>query len=912
MNMAGTDSEFWQALDDGATVVTANARLARDLRRDYDLRRRGRGDQWWPAADILDWNAWLRRTWDEAVRRGEAPAAVLLSAAQEHFVWERIIDADAGARGLFQIPATAAAAASAYELASAWRLPLNRTDCEGFEDAAAFIRWAAAYEDTLERRIWRCEAQIPGELTLIFQERRMPFPSRLFYAGFDEATPSEQRLMDALSQVGCRIEAAPIKAPESPRRVRVAVPDAAAELDAAAAWARERVASNPDARIGIVLPELDRRVAAVERAFEDALHASFEPVQDNRRPVFHISAGSRFDHTPVIAAAFQCLGLGLRALSVAQAGLLLRSPFLRGAQAEAGARALLDAELRRRGLAEVSPAELARLSSREDAEGRPRPYACPVLARSLRGWRRAGERMPSRQLPSLWSRTFSKLLRLNGWPGDRTLSSAEYQAIRRWNELLSEFAALDLIAERFSYSDALARLRRMASQARFGPADEHAPVQILGMLEAAGATFDHLWIAGLDDRAWPAPPRPNPFLPLPLQRRLGLPHSSAERELGYARRVLERLFESAPDVVASHSKREGDTDLRPSPLILELAEAEPLAPRTSMAVLLRSAGAGLERIEDRNGPPVEPGSPMRGGMAILERQAACPFSAFAQFRLNAQPLEEPGPGLSPQERGMIVHAALENFWREVRTLDALLACTPEQRAETIARAVSAAVESKVKGRGAASSKRLMVLERRRVERLVGRWLDVEARRTPFMVIEREEPRRVEAGGLAADVRVDRVDQLPDGREIVIDYKTGVSSPSAWESERPDAPQLPLYASKRQSDFAAVLFAQLAPADLRFKGLGESAGVPGCTEYSRSAPGKSARDTLADHIAQWGEIIDALGAEFCAGRAAVAPKDPGKCRNCAFPALCRVAELEAAIQDDATGDYGEAVADGGRS
>ncbi len=898
MNMAEMGSEFWQALESGATLVTANARLARDLRRAYDVRRSEAGDTSWAAVDILDWNGWLRRTWDQAVRLGAAQGAVLLSEAQEQFVWERIIEVDAGDRGLLHVPTTAGAAASAYALVSAWRVPLDQADCVGFEDAAAFIGWAKAFEDTLERQAWRCPAQIPGELARMFEGRRIPAPARLLYAGFDELPPSEQRLMDALAGAGCEVDAVRAEPLVSPRRIRVALADAAVELEAAAAWARGRLASNPNARIGIVIPDLPAKVAVAERVFEDALHPSLEPITSDRRRAFHISAGRSLADVPVTAAAFQCLELGLRGLSIAHAGLLLRSPFLRGAEPELGARALLDAELRRRGLSEVTLAALARFASRGDAEGRLRPYACPVLARSLRAWRRALRRVPAQQLPSAWSRTFSKLLRLNGWPGERTLSSAEYQAIRSWNRLLSEFAGLDLIGESFSYSEALGRLRRMASQAPFGPADEHAPVQIVGMLEAAGATFDHLWIAGLEDRAWPAPPRPNPFLPLPLQQRLGLPHSSAERELSYARRVLTRLLESAPDVVASYPCREDDTDLRPSPLILTLEDAEPPAPRASIASLLKNAGPALERIEDNAGPPVESGSVTRGGMAILERQAACPFGAFAQFRLNAQPLEEPEPGFSPQERGMIVHAALENFWREVRTLDALLACTPEQRAETVSRAVAEAIDSKVKGRGVASSKRLVVLEQRRLERLVGRWLDIEAKRTPFTVAEREEPRRVEAGGLAADVRVDRVDQLPDGREIVIDYKTAVSSPSAWESDRPDAPQLPLYVSKRQSTIAAVVFAQLAPSDLRFKGLGESAGVPGSTEYSRSAPGKHAGDKLADHIAQWGEIIDALGAEFCAGRAAVAPKRPQTCRNCWLPALCRVADMPLHIEPDA--------------
>ncbi len=905
-------SEYWRALEDGATLVTANARLARDLRRTYDIRRRDAGDTSWAAADILPLDGWLRRTWDEAVRRGAERGAVLLSEAQEQLVWERIIAASAGDRGLLNIPATAAAAASAYALALAWRVPLDEAYYAVFEDAAAFLGWAKAFEETLDRRAWRCAAQIPGVLARLFQDRSISAPARLLYAGFDELTPSHQQLIDALTGAGCMVDAVQVEPAELPRRVRVALEDAVTELEAAAAWARERLEANPNARIGIVVPDLAARVAMVERVFEDALHPSFEPVTSDRRRAFHISAGYPLTGVPVIAAAFGCLELGLRSLSIAQAGLLLRSPFLRGAESELGRRALLDAELRRRGLAEVTLTALASLASREKAEGIPQPYACPVLARSLRAWRRALRRVPARQLPSAWSRTFSRLLRLTGWPGERTLSSAEYQAIRSWHQLLSDFAGLDLVAEPISYSEALGRLRRMASEAQFRPADEHAPVQILGVLEAAGATFDHLWVAGLEDRAWPAPSRPNPFLPLPLQQRLRLPHSSAERELHYARRVLKRLLESAPDVVASYPRREDDTDLRPSPLIMMLEEAEPPAARVSIASFLNYTGAELERFEDNHGPPVEPGSSIRGGMAILERQAACPFSAFAQFRLGARPLEEPEPGLSPQQRGTFVHAALENFWREVRTRDALRALTPEQRAEAVSRAVAEAIHGNVKGRGAESSKRLLALEQQRLERLVGSWLKIEAERSPFTLAEREEPRHVEAGGLAADVRVDRVDQLPDGREIVIDYKTAVCSPSAWEGDRPDAPQLPLYASKRGTNIAAVLFAQLAPANLTFKGLGESVDVPGCTEYSRSAPGKAAGGKLADHIARWGETIDALGAEFCAGRAAVAPKRPQTCRNCWLPAVCRVAELGAVSEEDPGLDNGGPVSFGGRS
>ena len=63
------------------------------------------------------------------------------------------------------------------------------------------------------------------------------------------------------------------------------------------------------------------------------------------------------------------------------------------------------------------------------------------------------------------------------------------------------------------------------------------PIQILGPLESAQLEFDHLWVLGLTDEAWPRIPRPNPLLPIELQRSRGLPRSSADWELGFARRM---------------------------------------------------------------------------------------------------------------------------------------------------------------------------------------------------------------------------------------------------------------------------------------------------------------------------------------------------------------------------------------
>jgi probable DNA repair protein len=876
---------YTQALEDGATLVTANARLAREARRAFDLSQRAAGLPAWQSPDILPWGAWLERAWRDCIYNAPAPEPVLLAPAQEQVVWESVIGESPEGGTLLNVPATAAAAIEAYALSESWDLPRRAEDCVGFPDAAAFLGWARVFEERARRNLWLSPASLPVEIRRRIEAGRVALPRRLLYAGFDELAPRERQLLASLEGAGCPVEA--VAPPESPSRTvcRAALRDSAEEMLAAARWARARLERQPGARIGVVVPELAAMRAAVERVFDDVLHPGLAMTCGHAPRAFHVSAGETLAGHAVTAAALAILGLYRRQLPLAEIGLLLRSPFLGGAEPEREARALADAELRRHGLAEVAFSGLAARAQR---------LGCLHLARRLRAWRRYSAQLPARQRAAEWSRAFSRLLHLAGWPGDRPLDSPEYQVVERWNELLSEFAALDTVASAMDFPAALGRLGRLAAGARFAPEDRGAPIQIMGALEAAGASFDCLWVAGLDDRRWPAAPQPNPFLPLPLQRARNIPHCSAERELAYTRRLTDRLLASASEVVLSYPLRDGDADLRPSPFMRDLPEASLEPDASSLALALRRSFPGLEVQPDPAGPPLAPGTYQRGGTLVFERQANCPFRAFAEFRLDARKLEEPVLGLSPQERGKVLHAALENIWRELRTSAALAACSFAERAALVRAAVRAALDAQVRGRGTEEMPRLRALEQQRLERLLAAWLDVDAgRKVPFEVVASERGRRVTVGGLEVDIRVDRIDRLEDGRHVIIDYKSGKPSPSGWEGERPDAPQLPLYASETGS-VAAVLFAQLAAGDPRFKGVQESAGIPGAEEYSRSAD-----SGLAAHIGEWRRIIERLAADFAAGNAAVDPKDV--CEDCHLAALCRSSEREARVLDDACGE-----------
>ena len=131
-----------------------------------------------------------------------------------------------------------------------------------------------------------------------------------------------------------------------------------------------------------------------------------------------------------------------------------------------------------------------------------------------------------------------------------------------------------------------------------------------------------------------------------------MPHSTAERELAYARRVTQRLLASAPEVVCSYPMFSGEEKLRVSPLIEALPEiAAAGAPFETALRRIFSAAVPLDQQPLGPAPLLPPGTFQRGGLGVLADQAACPFRAFARHRLGAREYDPADIGISPSERG---------------------------------------------------------------------------------------------------------------------------------------------------------------------------------------------------------------------------------------------------------------------
>ena len=842
----------------GVTVVTPNRRLAQALAREFDDVQAAKGLAAWEAADVLPFGSFVERLYEDALYSGlAARLPLLLTGAQEQELWEAAIRDSRWGGALLALREAARDCARAWELAHGWRIAGALASFPGNDDARAFGEWARDYERRCERAGDTDAARLADVVAPLLRESALRKPQLLVAYAFDLVTPQQRDFLEACAAQGIEVRScAPVALESNP--VRTTFQSSRHELEAVAQWARARLEAGAK-RIGVVVPDLARRRKEVVRVFSRVMRPDFNlPGAQRSAPAFNVSLGAPLADAPLVRAALSLLELAGGEIPFEHASRLIRSPFLGGGDEEMAPRARLDAKLRRAAPARVTLGKLVGL-----VEG------CPVLRQRLEALFSVPRKDSAS--PHEWGRHFTALLEAAGFPG-RSLDSEEFQARAKFNEGLAEFAQIGRVASAMSGARALGQLRRLCADTLFQPETPDAPVQVLGVLESAGLEFDALWVSGLTDEAWPLAARPNPFIPPALQRKAGIPEASAPATLERGRRITEGWLGAAGGVVFSHPAMEEDRALLPSPLIAAIGAGVPAATPYARYRDVVFAARRLESAKDGEAPALASRTP-RGGTRILADQAACPFRAFARHRLAAQALEAPAEGLDARARGQLLHALMKELWTELKGSDGLARdCGP-----AIAKAAAAAVaEAKLE-------EPFAQLERRRLARLAEEWLELELERSPFRVAAMEEPRKLGVAGLELNGRIDRIDALESGGHALIDYKTGRPTPRAWLGERPDDPQLPLYALSAKEDIAAVAYARLQAGNMKFMGFGRDGDLV-----------QKAKDWDA-LLEGWRKELDALGAGFAAGEARVDPKKGlATCRTCDLQPLCRVNERIGAL------------------
>jgi len=903
-------------LQAGHTLITGNSRLSRVLAAQYTQWRIKRGDKQWPSPEITSWNLWLDKLWESAALQGITGTDRAVPGSRQLIsLWESALNKAPLVHDLLRPESLANQLCDTRNLLIDWQVDLAHPAWFGDENEnhVAFYQWNRAFEQRCEKDRWISPEDRTTLLAKAIREADLWLPKNIDLLGFDEFNPAQSLLLSALVDEGKTVSYLSI----TPRRKKATLlkcRDSSGELQQAARWARYWFEKDPNSNIAIVVHDLQEQRREVERQLSEILTPGNKTINQRAKP-WNISMGTPLARLPMIKTAFDLMTLLDERVGIQDVGRVLRSPWLKGAVIERNSRALLEKRLRDKYPRQLKLGEVeyrSREIRKHDRHNNKLPkeqheayaWSSPVLTTILNTLIRFGSEHKGLLPASAWAESFDHLLAALGWPladeyGNKKTGiehSENWQALQDWRDALREFASLDSTMSKLDLSTAIERLKQICREKIFQPGTPPASIQVLGLYEVSGLRFDHLWVVGLNNNNWPPSASPNPFIPGRLQREAQLPNSSPQRELKVARIITTRLLETAPDCVFSYPAQLDGENVLPSPLldINEVNKVSELKSWNDNDWRSTVAGADKPQIHILAMPGKLQHGTARGGSSILKHQALCPFRAFASNRLGAEGLETPPDGISPMLHGSLVHEVLENFWRETKNQAALLLLDEASLGARIREHVDQVTN---KNRGLKQRPAFLGVETDRVYRHVLDYLEHEKQRDSFEVIGFEKEILPEIAGQTIRLIIDRVDKLPSGDEIIIDYKTGKVEPRKWFSDRPEEPQLPLYAISADKTPAGVVFAIIRNDDCQYKGVVKRDGLlpdlpPKATKTNQYLV--DAGHEMPKTIEKWRQILHRLMASFLAGEATIDPKgDTRTCDKsyCKLQPLCRVGELE---------------------
>ncbi len=580
----------------------------------------------------------------------------------------------------------------------------------------------------------------------------------------------------------------------------------------------------------------------------------------------HIQNGTWLDN-PLIANALLFLELARPRMNHASVGAILRSPFMDGAREERGVRAMAFAKLQRSRELDFSQPEIEKAIWDH----------CSILYQVLRRTSKVTQKFDSQMRLSAWSAGFSDILQAAKWPAIDHLTETEQNAVDQWSKALSELASLGLVSPKVTLDEALDHLRTILNRPQ-ETGNWSSPVQVLDAATADGIEFDHSFVVNVNEESWPTVGLVSPLIPYRLQRQYQVPESHPDQAAAERWRKTAALLTSSPDVRVSFS---GTL----APILrkhVETVASEKISESEFVAI-------DLHVIEDNQAPRLQ-SSEVSGGANVLKSQSACPFKAFAEFRLGARGEDEASVGFDALERGESAHRALEYIWTELHDQQTL----KQMPADNLRALVVTQIQRAVQEEADAGPIREITsaAERERLTNLLLQWLELEKQRSVFTVEKLEEKRDVEFGGLKLSLRMDRIDRLPNGNLVLIDYKSGKQSSDNLAGERPKEPQLLIYAAAAGEPIDGLYFGELRNRHARPVGHAVQKHFP-----------KQQR-AIEEHGLSWNEfvghareVVHHLAGEFVQGEASVCPQ-PDACKFCDMNPICRVGDGTAPEEEEA--------------
>lgn len=825
-------------LQAGATLITPTNRLAQTILSDYLPLL---GQRIIAKPQCLAYQSFLQQSYKVMnYSTPELSHPLLLTEQQVRYLWQQIL-ATSNQGFVKEVQ-------KAWTRCLVWQVEISSSHFDATHQTKQFQRWCLQLHQQLHTlNALTIEQIVPYLLT----NSTVSLAKTVVWVCFDDFNPQQHALQSYLTAQGCEQIFFDL-ATKPTSSYLYAASDEKDEQQQLLLWIKKQLSEGKE-QLGIIIPDLQQQAKNIQHLFLQ----HFEPT------LFHLSVGQAMTEYSLTTHALCWLNLDNEQLSQHQASLLLRSPYLAASQTELLKRSQFLQDSYQMQERVIALAALIKELS---------PYA-PTLATLLKKM----HPYPALASPQIWATLFYQRLFAFGFPGEYALDSASYQCYQRFLLLFDEFKQLHLFNEQLSQQQALQSLQNLAQTTIFQPQQQKlAPLQIMGILEAAGTEFDALWVMGLSDDCVPQKIQLSAFIPLALQRDKLMPHANLAHEFQLAQTTLTRLQNASELVILSYPQFSQDKPNLPTPLLKDLTLYQP---PSELAYAKSKQVNQLQSYEEAYLLPLTEQQIVGGGTTLLANQAKCPFSAFAAHRLHAKRLNTTTDGPNLMERGIIIHKVMELIWQQLKNQAALLALSEQELIELIAQAINTAIQPYQFSRTHSFSSLIQQVERYRLQRLVASLVLWEKQRTPFVIAALEQQYHLNIGGIDLQVRVDRLDELINGDKWVIDYKSSLANGSPWKDERPTEPQLLLYALVDEQ-IKAILFAELKKGQLTCKGLSaKKEDIIGLSTLKEE-------ESWDDYRQNWQQTLTELISEFKTGHCIPKPLAKSICQQCDYQSLCR--------------------------
>lgn len=876
-------------------VITASQRLARHLREEYNRWQAAQGKTVWATLQVMPWGAFTATLWEllrEQLKEGSSEKLPhLLSDQQSQFIWQDIIERSEWNDFLLNINATSSKAWQAWQQYQQWQLDITQS-LAWDKDTQAFKDWANEFTQRLNDNHWIDSASSINLSLELMKQHQLPLAHNIYTAGFEQVTPQQQKLFEQLGGTS-KLEVLTSSNQTTTPQV-LSFNSTREEFKAAIHQAKDSVIkalkNNPDRpfRCAIVVPELEKHKALIERLLWQELTPSLSPEQQPIVGIYDISLGESLNKQPLVVTALNLLKFLNGSIETQVLQQLLLSPYFgkhktgdTGHNQLISDRARLEKFLRKSHKQRFAISELADLAQQAKISG-------SSFAHLIESLKSAQQLVKSKLTLADWVKRLTSILDTAEWPGMRTLQSREYQVQQTLYDCFNQLRQYQVFyPEAISFSSLLELLSQLVAEKQFHQELPKAPIQIMGLLETLGLEFDQLWLTGATYQALPAQPNPNPFIDKQTLKQHQMPGSSAQREYEYAQQLFKSLLASSQNVTMSYPRFDGSSELLPSPFIADFPQ-QTIAANASLAPGFideitnnTNREEFVESYQDTHGQSLAAGV-VKGGTGFFRDQINCPFKAYMSYRLKVKEFEEVEQGLNAMERGSLVHSVLEAFWKEHDSNEILIDKSESQLSSLIEPYLSSVLDDYKEQFFYLQLTDFADNEFQRLLRQLVQALQVDAKRLPFTSLPPEQDQSITIEGLTFNLKVDRIDEVEDGL-LIIDYKTGSPTRAKLyprdKELAPEEPQLALYAiNQGDTPIAGVSFFNINAKDVRYQGIADT------IEHLALDKRSAIKEGMSDIIERWQLQMSEVARDIKAGTAIVNPRN---CDYCDFASACRI-------------------------